>query len=62
MKTLTAVYLIIFIAAVTPYIWNAAKFASCDFEANYKCEAIHGIGVVVPPAAIVTVWFDDDGQ
>lgn len=61
MKSITIVYLTIIVVALTPYIWNAAKFASCDFESNYKCEAIHGIGVVVPPAAFVTVWFGDDG-
>lgn len=47
--------------AATPWIWNAVKFASCDFEGNYKCEAIHGVGVFVPPLSFVTVWFDDDG-
>jgi len=45
---------------VTPWIWNAAKFAGCDFESNYKCEIIHGAGIVVPPAAWITVWFDSD--
>ena len=54
--------LIVAALLITPWIWNAAKFASCDFESNYKCEALHGIGVFVPPAAYVTVWFDDDGE
>ena len=53
---------IIFVLAVTPWIWNGFKFASCDFESDYKCEAIHGIGVVVPPAAFITVWFGSDGE
>ena len=55
---------ILIIAAIilTPWFWNAAKFASCDFESDYKCEAIHGMGVVIPPAAFITVWFDDDGK
>ena len=48
------------IAVCTPYIWNGYKFVSCDFEAGYKCEALHGIGVIIPPAAFVTVWFDSD--
>lgn len=54
--------LIFAVIVFTPYVWNAAKFASCDFESNYKCEVIHGIGVFVPPAAWVTVWFGDDGE
>ena len=53
--------LIIFALLVTPWIWNAIKFVNCDFETdNLKCEVIHGIGVVVPPAAYFTVWFDTD--
>lgn len=47
---------------VTPWIWNAAKFTGCDFESNYKCEVIHGIGVFIPPASFITVWFDDDSE
>lgn len=52
--------LIIFAIAITPWVWNAAKFAQCDFESNYKCEIIHGIGLFVPPASWITVWFDTD--
>ena len=43
------------------WIWNAVKLTSCDFESNYRCELIHGAGLVVPPLSIVTVWFGDDG-
>jgi len=50
--------IVVLIAA--PWLWNAAKFANCDFESNYRCEAIHGIGIIMPPASYVTVWFDDD--
>lgn len=46
----------------TPYIWNAYKFANCDFKSDYKCEAIHGVGLIPSPAAFVTVWFDDDSD
>ena len=58
MKLLT----ILLVAAIcfTPYAWNAYKFSNCDFESSYKCEAIHGVGIVIPPTAIVTVWFSDD--
>jgi len=42
------------------WIWNAAKLASCDFESNYRCELIHGAGLVAPPLSLVTVWFADD--
>jgi len=51
---------VVVIFGLIPWAWNAKKLASCDFESNYKCEAIHGVGLVFPPASIVTVWFDDD--
>ena len=57
---LSALILIVALPA-TAWMWNAVKFASCDFEANYRCEAIHGVGVIVAPLSVVTVWFDDDG-
>lgn len=59
MKTSTV--LIISVLAITPYVWNGFKLASCDFESDYKCEIIHGIGVLIPPTAFIAVWFNDDG-
>ena len=50
----------IIVLGFTPYVWNGYKLSNCDFEANYKCEAIHGVGVIVPPASLITMWFDDD--
>jgi hypothetical protein len=41
------------------YITNVVKLAKCDFEAPYKCEVIHGIGIA-PPLFIVTAWFGTD--
>ena len=41
------------------YFWNFAKFVKCDFVSPYKCEVVHGIGLV-PPLQIITVWFDHD--
>ncbi len=58
MKALMLV--IVFMLLAAPWVINAVKFAGCDFESNYKCEAIHGIGVFIPPASWVTVWFDSD--
>ena len=55
-----SVLLVIAAILATPWIWNAVKLLDCDFEADYKCEAIHGIGVVMPPASWITVWFKDD--
>lgn len=55
-------YIILIIALATPWFWNAYKLTGCDFESGWKCEALHGVGVAIPPAAFVTVWFADDRQ
>lgn len=52
-------FIIIFIPFI-PYIINVYKLTDCDFESPYKCEFVHGVGVIIPPASLVTVWFDDD--
>ena len=54
------VYIIILFGAAL-WFWNAYKFISCDLSPDYKCEVAHGIGIVIPPLAIVTVWMEDDG-
>ena len=51
----------VLVFGLSAWVWNAVKLASCDFESNYRCEALHVIGLVVPPLSIITVWFDDDG-
>lgn len=40
---------------------NAGKFVACDFKPDYRCEAIHGVGLL-PPLSIFTVWFGSDGE
>ena len=61
-KGFTSVELImvlIFVFLAVSYIVNAYKLSGCDFEPNYKCEFIHGVGLI-PTLQIVTVWFDTD--
>lgn len=52
--------LLILIAFALPWMVNAYKFTECDFESDYKCEVIHGLGIVAPPASWITVWFEAD--
>ena len=55
----------ILIAAVVllfPYFSNAYTFSQCDFKEPYKCEAMHGLGVVIPPASYITFWFGGDTE
>lgn len=54
-----AIILLITILAF-PFIgWvkNIGKLASCDFQAPYKAEIIHGIGIV-PIVGAFTGWMD----
>jgi hypothetical protein len=48
---------VIVILMVVAYVVNFLKFIENDFEAPYKSEIINGIGVFMPPSAIITVWF-----
>ena len=49
--------LIIWAYFVICWIVNFVKFLNCDFDAPYKEEIIHGIGVFTAVGAGVTVWF-----
>jgi len=45
------------ICMVTAWCVNFFKLTQCDFQAPYKGEAIHAVGII-PPFALVTVWFN----
>ena len=53
--------LVLALVALVCWVTNFNKLIDCDFKAPYKCEAIHGIGIL-PPAALVTAWFDVKDQ
>ena len=61
MKVYQAAVIIILIGLI-PYAANLYKFSQCDFESNYRCEILHGIGVVVPPLSFIMVWFNTDNS
>jgi len=49
---------IIVVAVIgTGWIKNIIKLSGCDFEAPYKAEIVHGIGLL-PPVCMVTGWID----
>jgi len=56
------IILVVCALCFVPYAWNGYKLSQCDFESDYKCEIIHGIGVVIAPTAWIAVWFDDDSM
>lgn len=45
---------------VIMYGINIYKLVQCDFASDYKCEILHGVGVVVAPASVVTAWVGTD--
>jgi hypothetical protein len=53
--------LLLFMLFMSATWWyNGYKLTQCDFDALYKCEAIHGLGLFAAPASVVTVWFSTD--
>jgi hypothetical protein len=55
MKT-TIVALLIYGFMIGSYIVNIVKLVNCNFEAPWKNEVIHAIGLI-PGCSIVTAWF-----
>lgn len=54
----TVMAILIFVAGC--YINNILDLADCDFAAPYKCEVVHSVGVVLPPASVVTSFVGTD--
>ena len=57
MGKLLAFYLIIILVVGVGWVKNIIKLADCDFQAPYKCEVIHTVGLI-PPVGMVTGWLD----
>jgi hypothetical protein len=51
--------MVIVLLVAGSWIVNITKFCKSDFEAPFKREAIHGIGLV-PAISLVTCWFNID--
>lgn len=58
MKELIGIAVVLLLLSAWPV--NLYKFVNCDFEPDYKCEAVHGVGVLVPPSSLITMWFGTD--
>lgn len=50
--------IIIILPIAACWITNLYKLTQCDFASPYKGEVIHAVGLI-PPASLLTVWFDD---
>jgi len=49
--------LIVVLICAIGWVKNVIKLSDCDFEAPYKCEVWHGVGII-PPVGAVTGWMD----
>ena len=57
MKTMFLIWAVAVIIIGAGWIANIIKLSNCDVEAPYKCEVIHGIGLI-PPVGMVVGWID----
>ena len=58
MKYLIIAQLALVAIVGTSWVVNLYKLTQCDFQPSWKGEIIHAVGLI-PPAAVVTVWFND---
>ena len=61
MNFLSVIPILLVIFIPVAWVTNLVKLTDCDFVAPYKCEIIHGVGLI-PPAAAITVWFNTDKE
>ena len=61
MKHLLFIVIIIMIVglAFAGWVKNIVKLTDCDFEAPYKCEIVHIVGII-PPVGAITGWIDTE--
>jgi len=58
MKTVFTLNIILLVWFLGSWFTNLYKLVNCDWEAPYKDEVVHGIGVPIAPVSFVTCWFD----
>lgn len=49
--------LVVALLVAVGWVKNIIKLANCDFEAPYKAEVIHAVGII-PPVGAITGWLD----
>jgi hypothetical protein len=59
MRSIFLLPFVFFILFLLSWIANFVKLTDCDFQAPYRCEIIHGAGII-PPIAPIAVWFGTD--
>lgn len=57
------IYSILVIAMLAGWVQSIVGFVNCDFESPYICEAVYGIGTLIPIIGGVVGWLHiDDGK
>lgn len=52
------IFVVVVISVVSVgWVKNVIKLANCDFEAPYKAEVVHLVGLI-PPVGMITGWLD----
>lgn len=51
------IYIVLALFMFLGWVKNIVKLSDCDFETPYKCEVIHGVGLV-PVVGMFTGWMD----
>ena len=54
---LLSIGLVIALVVGVGWVKNIIKLADCDFEAPYKAEVVHAVGLI-PPVGMITGWLD----
>jgi hypothetical protein len=49
--------LVVVVVVAVGWVKNVIKLWHCDFNAPYKCEVVHGFGLM-PPIGAITGWID----
>ena len=57
MKGIMIFGLVVVAVVSVGWVKNVIKLANCDFEAPYRAEVIHAVGLI-PPVGMVTGWLD----
>lgn len=49
--------IVFYVVLLASWVANLIKLLMCDFEGPWKEEIIHLVGLVIPIASPVTMWF-----
>lgn len=59
MKGVLIISITAIVVVLVSWAVNLSKLIDCDFASPYKCEVVHGIGIV-PIISVVTACVDSD--